>query len=69
MLNGLIVIGVTDYQAAVEYGGNEYQNRYGVPPTMVALPSSVDPATLDLWTLELSAQPAPAGCVMVGVEA
>lgn len=69
MLDGLIITNVTDYQAAVDFGGNEYQSRHGVPPTMVALPAEVDPATLNLWSLELSPHPAPAGTVMIGVEA
>lgn len=62
---GVIVYYVTDYQAAIELGGKEFKKRYGKPPTHVALPPSVDPATLELWTLQLCNTPASKGTVQV----
>ncbi len=62
---GVIVTNVTDYQAAVELAGREYRRRYHQPPAVVALPRSVDPAALKLWTLTISDKPAPPGTVMM----
>jgi len=65
MTEGVIVYRVTDYQKAVELGGEAYYRRYGKPPTYVALPSCVDPATLKLWTLQLSNHKASTGTVQL----
>lgn len=62
---GVIIYFVTDYQAAVELGGQAYRKRYGKPPVYVALPSCVDPTTLELWTLQVCNTPASKGTVQI----
>jgi len=65
MSQGIIVYRVTDYQAAIELGGAAYQERHGKPPVRVALPSCVEPDTLELWTLEVADHRASAGTVQL----
>jgi hypothetical protein len=65
MNEGIIVYNVRDYQAAVAAGGDAYRQRFGLPPTHVALPCCVNPAELELWTLRLWPYPASPGTVQV----
>jgi hypothetical protein len=66
LVEGVIAYNVTDFQAAVDAAGRAFWQRYGRPPTCVALPRGVDPASLKLWTLRLADPPAPPGTVIVG---
>ncbi len=65
MTEGLIIYRVTDYQAAIEFGGKAYRERYGKPPRYVALPSCVDVESLNLWTLQIASHKASAGTVQL----
>ena len=65
MNQDIIVYHVTDYQAAIEFGGAAYQERHGKPPVRVALPSCVESSTLNLWTLEVADHHASAGTVQL----
>lgn len=66
LMEGIVAYNVTDFQAAVDSAGRTFYKRYGKPPTRVALPRSVDPGSLRLWTLRVVDRPAPAGTVIVG---
>lgn len=65
MSQGIIVYRVTDYQAAIEFGGDAYRERHGKPPVRVALPSCIKTDTLELWTLEVADHRASAGTVQL----
>jgi hypothetical protein len=69
LLEGVIAYNVTDFQGAIDAAGRAFWKRYGKPPTHVALPRGVDPASLKLWRLRLADRPAPPGTVIVGREA
>jgi hypothetical protein len=69
LLEGVIAYNVTDFQGAIDAAGRAFWKRYGKPPTHVALPRGVDPASLKLWMLRLGDRPAPPGTVIVGREA
>ncbi len=71
LLEGIIAYNVTeaDFQGAIDAAGRAFWKRYGKPPTHVALPRDVDPASLKLWMLRLADRPAPPGTVIVGREA
>ena len=59
--------GVTlaDIQAAVDAAGKSYRERFGLPPTHVALPPGLDPKGVQLYTLGLGCETGP-GMVIVG---
>jgi hypothetical protein len=69
LLEGVIAYNVTDFQGAIDTAGRAFWKRYGKPPTHVALPRGIDPASLKLWMLRLVDRPAPPGTVIVGGEA
>ncbi len=68
LLEGVIAYNVTDFQGAIDAAGRAFWKRYGKPPTHVALPRGIDPASLKLWKLRLANRPAPPGTVIVGGE-
>lgn len=69
LLEGVIAYNVTDFQRAIDAAGRAFWKRYGKPPTHVALPRGIDPASLQLWMLRLVDRPAPPGTLIVGREA
>jgi hypothetical protein len=54
-----------DYQVALDEAGTAYHKRFGRRPTHVALPPGADPATVNVYTLDLGHHAGP-GMVIVG---
>ena len=55
-----------DTQKALDLAGRLFHAGYGRPPTHVALPPEVDPATVNLYTMQLGERTCQAGHVVVG---
>lgn len=53
-------------QQAIEYAGRRYFEKFGRRPTHVALPTTLDPNDLELWTLTQVEARGTANVIIVG---